>query len=220
VSTFLAQARSRALRPMSGLPRPRLTVVARAATRAPRIPFVVLVVTLLVGGLVGLLLLNTALQRGAYKTTALRDHAEALSVRQQQLEIRVDAMAEPQRLAQRALRLGMVADARPGFLELATGKIIGTPAAGKRSNRVDVSGVGRNLAAGSLASPGHLGHLTRSGKTTSLPAGALNSLGTAPIVVPDPDKRHGKPNGPTKPVNGSGTQPGVQYGGEAQGPNR
>jgi hypothetical protein len=205
MSSFLAQARSRALRPMTALPRPRLTVVARAATRAPRIPFVVLVVALLVGGLVGLLLLNTALQRGAYTTTALRDRAAALTVRQQQLQVRVDAMAEPQRLAQRALRLGMVADASPGFLELSTGRIVGTPAAGKRSNRVDVTG------AVTTRTPAH------SGKITAVAAGAANSLSTGPVVVPDPAKRHHDRGG--KPP-ASGAEPGVQYGGEAQGPSR
>jgi hypothetical protein len=205
VSSFLAQARSRARRPLAGMPRPRprLTVVARAATRAPRIPFVVLVVTLLVGGLVGLLLLNTALQRGAYATTALRDQAAALGVRQQQLEVQVDAMAEPQRLAKRALRIGMVADASPGFLQLSSGKIIGTPAAGKRANRVDVTGVSPTRSA------------DRAGKISALAAGSANTLSSGLVVVPDPTKsRHGgKPSG-------SGAQPGVQYGGEAQGPNR
>jgi hypothetical protein len=219
MSSFLAQARNRALRPMAGLPRPRLTVVAKAASRAPRIPFVVLVVSLLIGGLVGLLLLNTALQRGAYTTTALRDRAEALSIRQQQLEVKVDAMAEPQRLAERALALGMVADGSPGYLKLSTGTIIGTPTAGKRSNRVDVSGVGRAMTSGSDA------------KTMPLPAGAANDLGTGPVVVPDPHQGHGRNNKPSDGANGasngergagsgSGAQPGVDYGGEAQGPNR
>jgi hypothetical protein len=209
MSSFLAQARSRALRPMAGLPRPRLTVVAKAATRAPRIPFVVLVVTLLVGGLVGLLLLNTALQRGAYTTTALRDQAAGLSIRQQQLEVQVDAMAEPQRLARRALGRGMVADSSPGFLELSSGRIVGTPAAGKRANRVDVSGVG-------APSP------RRSGKIDTLLAGAANSLSSGPVVVPDPTKgRHGRDaTGKPGSGSGSGTQPGVHYGGEARGPNR
>jgi hypothetical protein len=219
MSAFLAQARNRALRPIAGLPRPRLTVVAKAATHAPRIPFVVLVVSLLIGGLVGLLLLNTALQRGAYTTTALRDRAEALSIRQQQLEVKVDAMAEPQRLAERALALGMVADGSPGYLELSTGTIIGTPTAGKRSNRVDVSGVGRAISSGSDA------------KSMPLPAGAANDLGTGPVVVPDPRRGRGGNDKPINgangarpgdggPASGSGVQPGVEYGGEAQGPNR
>lgn len=202
MSTFLAQARSRALRPMAGLPRPRLTVVARAATRAPRIPFVVLVVTLLVGGLVGLLLLNTALQRGAYTTTALRDQAAALTQRQEQLEVEVDAMAEPQQLARRALRLGMVADGSPGFLQLSSGHIVGDPAAGKRANSVDISGLGQRTP-------------RESGKVATLTAGAANSLTSGPVVVPDPTKNqhHGQDGG-------SGAQTGTQYGGEAQGPNR
>jgi hypothetical protein len=208
MSTFLAQARSRALRPMAGLPRPRLTIVAKAANRAPRIPFVVLVVTLLIGGLVGLLLLNTALQRGAYTTTALRDRAEALSVRQQQLQVKVDAMAEPQRLAERALGLGMVADGSPGYLKLSTGKIVGTPSAGKRSNRVDVSGVGRSIRSAD------------DGKSMPLPAGSANGLGTGPVVVPDPHKSRGSNANDGARSSNSGTEPGVQYGGEAQGPNR
>jgi hypothetical protein len=207
MSSFIAQARSRALRPMAGMPRPRLTVVAKAAQRAPRIPFVVLVVTLLVGGLVGLLLLNTALQRGAYTTTALRDRAAALTVRQQQLEVHVDAMAEPQRLAQRALHLGMVGDASPGFLDLASRRIVGAPAAGKQSDRVDVTDVVRHRP-------------SQSGKIALTPAGSANSLSSGPVVVPDPTKgRDRHADGGGQPT-GSGTEPGVQYGGEDQGPNR
>jgi hypothetical protein len=205
MSSFLAQARSRALRPIADLPRPRLTVVAKAASRAPRIPFVVLVVTLLVGGLVGLLLLNTALQRGAYTTTSLRDRAAALSMREQQLEVKVDAMSEPQRLARRAVRLGMVADASPGFLQLSTGEIVGAPTAGKRSNRVTVS------------APGPTRH-SSAGKVDLLVAGTANSLTTGPVVVPDPNRRHHGGEAGRRPA--AGTVAGVQYGGEAQGPNQ
>ena len=209
MSSFLAQARSRALRPIAGLPRPRLTVVAKAATRAPRVPFVVLVVTLLVGGLVGLLLLNTALQRGAYTTTALRDQAAALDIRQQQLEVRVDQMGEPQRLARRAVGLGMVADSTPGYLELSTGRIVGTPAAGKRSNRVDVSAVEPRSA-------------RQSGKVQPLLAGAANSLSSGAVVVADPTKGHRGHHAQNVSASGSGSGAGsgVQYGGEAQGPHR
>jgi hypothetical protein len=205
MSSFLAQARSRALRPIADLPRPRLTVVAKAASRAPRIPFVALVVTLLVGGLVGLLLLNTALQRGAYTTSALRDQAEALSMREQQLEVKVDAMGEPQRLARRAVELGMVADASPGFLQLSSGRIVGTPEAGKRSNQVSVAGHGPTAH-------------SRSGKVALLPAGAANSLSSGVVVVPDPTKAHRNGGADRQPA--SGTESGVQYGGEDQGPNR
>jgi hypothetical protein len=168
-----------------------------------------LVVTLLVGGLVGLLLLNTALQRGAYTTTALRERAAALEIRQQQLEVRVDQMGEPQRLARRAVGLGMVADSTPGYLELSTGRIVGTPAAGKRSNRVDVSAVEPRTT-------------RQSGKVQPLLAGAANSLSSGAVVVADPTKgrqgHHAQNASGSGGASGAGS--GVQYGGEAQGPNR
>ena len=60
MSTFLEQARARALRPVAALPRPRLTIVPKVACRAPRGSRSSLSSSrVLVGGLVGLLLLNT-----------------------------------------------------------------------------------------------------------------------------------------------------------------
>jgi hypothetical protein len=179
VSTFLSQARARALRPAGALPRPRLTVVQRMAPRAPRVPFVVLVLTLLVGGLVGLLLLNTTLQRGAYLTTSLRQTSSDLTIRQQRLELEVAALREPQRVASEAQRLGMVQNDSPAFLSLSTGRIIGTPIAGRRANQVDVSHV---------SSVAH----SHSGKVQTLGAGEANSLSTGPIALADPDRHKGK----------------------------
>jgi hypothetical protein len=165
------------------------------------VPFVALVVTLLIGGLVGLLLLNTALQRGAYTTTALRDRASALDDRLQQLQVKVDSLSEPQRLARRAQRLGMVADASPGYLRLSTGAVVGDPRAGKRANKVDVGG--------SVAVPAHRG------KAMPLPAGAQATLTTGPVVVPAPHHQRPRARGAASHAGG-----GVDYGGEAQGPGR
>lgn len=186
MSSFMDQARARALRPIQALPRPRLTVVSRAATRAPRVPFVVLVVSVLVAGLIGLLLLNTALQRGAYVTADLRAQSQELALRQQNLELRVSALSEPQHLSQRALALGMVANDSPAFLRLSDSRIIGTPTAGKRSNQVDVS---------------HLATANQGGaqKLSEPLAGSLNSLGSGAVEVAAPHKPgdHGR-NDPTR----------------------
>ncbi len=135
MSTFMNQARARTLRPTAGLPRPRLTIVPKVAVRAPRIPFALLVVTVLAAGLIGLLLLNTALQRGAYAVTALQQTSSDLSLRQQNLQTEVAALEAPQRISQRAIRLGMVAGDSPAFLSLKTGKVIGVPQAGTRAQR-------------------------------------------------------------------------------------
>ena len=118
MSTFLNTARARTLRPGGGLPRPRLTIVPKVAVRAPRIPFALMVVTVLAAGLIGLLVLNTSLQRGAYAVTDLQDRSANLTLQQQNLENEVAALEAPQRISERAVRLGMVAGDSPAFLSL------------------------------------------------------------------------------------------------------
>lgn len=137
MSSLLSTARARSLRP-APLPRPRLTIVPKVAARTPRIPFVLLVVTVLGLGLVGLLLLNTGLQRGAYEVTDLRQTSADLTLRQQNLRVQVADLQQPQQLAERALRLGMVRNDSPAFLSIATGKIVGAAVPGVAINKVDL----------------------------------------------------------------------------------
>lgn len=158
MSSFLTQARARALRPNVPLSRPRLTIVPKVAARAPRVPFVLLVVTVLAGGLIGLLLLNTALQRGAYAVTELRESSADLSLRQQNLELQVAALQQPQRLAEEAVSLGMVRNDNPAFLSLTSAEVLGTGVPAASENQVsivhgvptadDYSGKAAPLAAG------------------------------------------------------------------------
>jgi cell division protein FtsB len=84
------------------------------------------VLTLAVG-VVGLLLLNTSLQHGAFRAAALSAQATALLDRQQDLELRVAALRSPQSVAERARRLGMVANPDPVFLRLPDGRVLGRP---------------------------------------------------------------------------------------------
>ncbi len=175
MSSFLSSARARSLRPTGQLPRPRLTIVPKVAARAPRIPFVFLVVSVLAAGLIGLLLLNTALQRGAYTVTDLQQTSANLTLRQQNLEIEVAALQSPQRISERALRLGMVQNDSPAFLSLSTGKVIGVPAAGVAGNRP---------AIGFTPAPGH--HST---KIAPLFAGQGNSESTGVQKVAKPDTK-------------------------------
>jgi len=107
-------------------------------SRAPRLPFLVLVVAVLAAGLVGLLLLNTSMERGAYEVTALRQQSAQLSIEQQALQLKVAAMQDPQTVAQKALQLGMVQNISPAFLSLATGKVIGHSWAGAAGNQPDI----------------------------------------------------------------------------------
>ena len=108
--------------------RARLRVVPRRRTRASKVPFVVLVTLLMLGGVVGLLLFNTSMQQAAFATTALEDQARILAARQQTLEMELDELRNPQRVAQQAQQMGMVPSHRPAYLELPSGKVLGEPA--------------------------------------------------------------------------------------------
>ena len=200
MSTFLSSARTRVSPPVGPLERPRLTVVPRVAARASRIPFVLLVMALLGGGLIGLLLLNTALERGAYQVGALRSASAELAIRQQNLEMRVAALQEPARVSRRAERLGMVQNESTAFLVLGTGKVIGKPVPGPAANTVEVA-----------ITPELSEALGR--KIVQLPAGAANSEASRPVVVPEaegadaPEDEGAKSGDDTLPGSADATSP-------------
>jgi hypothetical protein len=89
----------------------------RAATAtAARTPFVVLVVTLLAGGLVSLLLLNSAVNRDSFQLDKLQKETTGYTDEQQQLQQEVDGYSAPGDLERRAQQLGMVPGGNPAFL--------------------------------------------------------------------------------------------------------
>lgn len=142
MTSLVSPARGRGFRPSAEFSRPRLMIVPKLGARAPRIPFAILVVTVLAVGLVGLLLLNTALQSGAYRVTELKQTTSSLAIKQQNLRIKVASLRQPQRLAQQAKRLGMVRNDSPAFLSLSTGAVVGKAVPGLATNKVDVGRTG------------------------------------------------------------------------------
>jgi hypothetical protein len=131
MSNTAAQIRSRMPRIAEvAVERARLTVVPRRRTRASRMPFVALVSMVLLGGVVGLLLFNTSMQQASFAATALEGQATTLSARQQALEMDLDRLRNPQRIAAAATRLGMVQAGNPAFLELGSGRVTGEPSVG------------------------------------------------------------------------------------------
>jgi hypothetical protein len=73
----------------------------------PRAPFVVLVLLLVVGGVLGILLLNTKINENAFVLHELRQEQATLDQRQQQLEEEIALAASPARLAAAARGLGL-----------------------------------------------------------------------------------------------------------------
>jgi hypothetical protein len=128
MSELWDQARSRAPRlAEAAFERARLTLVPARSARAPRAPFAVLVFAILAAGVVGLLMFNTLMQQGAFYATRLQRHAEDLTARQQALDMQLERLRAPQRLATAGKALGMVAPGVPAFVELADGRVVGTP---------------------------------------------------------------------------------------------
>ncbi|MCC5478215.1 FtsB family cell division protein [Streptomyces barringtoniae] len=104
----------------------RLFPAGRA--RAARTPFVLLVVLLLGGGLIGLLVLNSALSEGSFKLADLQKQTKNLTDEEQALQRDIDAYSAPDALQRRARELGMVPGGDPAFLG-SDGKIKGVPGA-------------------------------------------------------------------------------------------
>jgi hypothetical protein len=109
----------------------RLFPVGRA--QAARTPFVLLVVLLLGGGLIGLLMLNSALSEGSFKLDDLQKQTKNLTDEEQALNRDIDAYSAPDALQRRARELGMVPGGDPAFLD-PDGSVKGVPSPAARQS--------------------------------------------------------------------------------------
>ncbi|WP_405766933.1 septum formation initiator family protein [Streptomyces sp. NBC_01538] len=100
--------------------------------QAARTPFVLLVVFLLGGGLIGLLVLNSALSEGGFRLDDLQKDTKSLTDEEQALQRDVDAYAAPDALQRRAKQLGMVPGGDPAFLN-PDGTVRGVPEAAQQA---------------------------------------------------------------------------------------
>ena len=103
-----------------------LSLVAPRRADVRQLPFVAVLVSLLVAGLLGLLVLNTVLAQGSFALFSLRADNRVLADREQTLLREVEALRSPDALAARAAAMGMVQAAQPAFLRLPDGVVLGT----------------------------------------------------------------------------------------------
>ncbi|MEU9283970.1 septum formation initiator family protein [Streptomyces sp. NPDC048275] len=106
--------------------------------QAARTPFVLLVVLLLGGGLIGLLVLNSALSEGSFRLDDLQKDATSLTDEEQGLQRDVDAYSAPDALQRRARELGMVPGGDPAFLN-PDGTVKGVPGAATQQSSAHTS---------------------------------------------------------------------------------
>ena len=128
MSTLMSQARNRVPRfAEAAVERARLTVVPRRVQKAPKVPFVSLVSLVLVGGVIGLLLFNTNMQQLSFTATALQRQATVLDAQEQSLQMHLETLRDPQKVATRAKELRMVPASSPAFIRLSDGQVLGNP---------------------------------------------------------------------------------------------
>ena len=110
-------------------PIPLLVVGAPAHARS-RAGLVIGCLALLGVGLLGLLVLNVSLEKGAYVLRQQQSDANRLMAEKQNLQEQLAALEAPQSLARRAGDLGMVTAPNVAFLRTSDSRILGVPAPG------------------------------------------------------------------------------------------
>jgi len=108
-----------------------LRLVPQRRSKAAKTPFAVVLVVLLVGGLLGLLLLNTLVAQDSFTLHDLSAQSRQLQLREQQLASQLEDLQAPEQLADRATKLGMVPGGPPAFLRLPDGRVLGKATKGK-----------------------------------------------------------------------------------------
>ena len=100
------------------------TAGPRSRSRAPRMPFILLLVGLLGGALVSLLVISTTLAQGSFRITNLQEQNAQLARQTQILTNQVAQAGNPAAIAKEARQLGMRPDPHLGFIDVKSGKIV------------------------------------------------------------------------------------------------
>jgi len=122
--TATARVASRAPQRRTAAPQPLRVVPARAGQPGSAM-FAALCMLLLIGGLMGLLMLNTSMAEGSFTLHRLQATSGELTDTEQALTAAIDAQEAPANLAARAAKLGMVPADSAAFLRLSDGAVLG-----------------------------------------------------------------------------------------------
>lgn len=106
---------------------PRLRVAPPLPVTVPRTPFVVLLLALVIGGVLGILMLNTMINENAFRLADLHREANTLDQREQQLDRELAELSSAGNLEAAAKKLGLVPADAPAHLRLPDGRVFGVP---------------------------------------------------------------------------------------------
>ena len=106
---------------------PRLRVAPPPPVSMPRAPFVGLILAVVVGGVLGVLVVNTKINENAIQLDKLQKQQATLDLQQQQLAKEIAEAQAPGNLVAQARKLGLVESGPPAFIRLPDGRVIGVP---------------------------------------------------------------------------------------------
>ena len=133
--------------------RTRLRVVTGAPLPRGGMALGIICAVLLATGLIGVLLLNTALAQGSFTLHDLRTTSEQLNDAQGALSQSLDASKSPANLAKKAADMGMVPAQSAAFLRLSDGKVIGVAQQASPGPGLNVVGAAPSAPAPTVPKP-------------------------------------------------------------------
>ncbi|MEU8423655.1 hypothetical protein AB0C15_22555 [Micromonospora sp. NPDC048835] len=121
---------------------PRLRVAPPPPISVPRAPFAALIVVLVVGGVLGILAVNTKINENAFRLERLQQQQARLDLEKQQLDKQIADAEAPGNLTAQAKFLGLVDGGEPGYIRLPDGKTLEVPQPSSGQPSVTSQGAG------------------------------------------------------------------------------
>jgi hypothetical protein len=170
-------------------------VIDGFAGRRSAIPFALLVLAVLAIGLVGLLMLNTAMDNNSVRIAQAQQQQAALTDREQQLSQQLAGLSAPASLASEAAALGLVPNPQPAFLNPTTGAVLGTPSPAPTPSptptptptpTVTPASSATGTASGTASAPGTASASATASGVVPGAAAALHPASSSPNASPKP----------------------------------
>lgn len=99
----------------------RLVPEIKSGEVAAQRTFAVFIATIFTAGLLTLLVVNTALAKDAFLLKQLKQEAQSLTDQREAILRQVAQKSSPEKLAEQASKLGMIASTNPKFLDMSAG---------------------------------------------------------------------------------------------------
>ena len=99
----------------------RLVPEIKSGEVAAQRTFAIFIATIFTAGLLTLLVVNTALAKDAFLLKQLKQEAQSLTDQREAILRQVAQKSSPEKLAEQASKLGMIASSNPKFLDMSAG---------------------------------------------------------------------------------------------------